>query len=101
MNLTTPDLIAYGLMAGVVLTGVLLLGWLLGMNDRDQKDACEMSQLRTRLAQTEWLLAKSRANSKVLADDLHIANERIRHLQESNQSLVLRAVLPPEVRRGG
>lgn len=102
MNVLSPDFFAWAVFALVMGCGLVLLGWMLGLNDRDQRTACEMSHLRTKLATTEELLRRSRQHCKEQHDDLHVANLRIRHLQESNQHLALKAVLStaPEVRRG-
>ncbi|MFZ3193731.1 MAG: hypothetical protein WA154_11080 [Moraxellaceae bacterium] len=101
MNMLSPDFIAWTAFALVMGVGLVVLGWALGLHDRDQRVGCQLSHTPTQLAQAEWLLSRSRANCKTLVADLQEANERIRRLQESNQALVIRAVLPPEVRRGG
>lgn len=101
MTHLTPDAIAWTAFALAMGCGLVVLGWALGLNDRDQRNACELSKAKTQLAQTDYLLSQSRQSCKALVADLKEANERIRRLQESNQALVMRAVLPPEVRRGG
>lgn len=93
MTHLTPDAIAWTAFALAMGCGLVVLGWALGLHDRDQRAACDLSHAQTRLAQTEWLLSKSRASCKTLTADLHEANERIRHLQECNRRLMLRAVL--------
>lgn len=65
--ITTQDLIAAGLLLLVFGIGVLLIGWLLGMNDRDQRTACETSDLKTRLAIAEFRLEAARQANRKLA----------------------------------
>lgn len=101
MNIPSPDFFAWGVFCLAMGGGVLLLGWMLGLRDRDQRLSCEISRERTRAAIAEEMRRRAERHCLQLRDELHVANLRIRHLQESNQQMVLRAVLPPEVRRGG
>lgn len=81
--ITTQDLIAAGLLLLVFGIGVLLIGWLLGMNDRDQRSACETSDLKTKLA---------------------IAEFRLEAVRQANRKLAMRKAIstsPLEVSRGG
>lgn len=66
-QIPTPDLIAWVLLAGTVLCGTLVIGWLLGMNDRDQRSACEISDLKTRLAIAEMQVQAARIANRKLA----------------------------------
>lgn len=89
----------------LITAGALLvaLGWMFGRHDRQQRRVCDASHARTMgviRAEHQRLVAHNAA----LTDELHTAQARIRHLQDCNQKLVLRAVLgtsPLEARDGG
>lgn len=77
--ITTQDLIAAGLLLLVFGIGVLLIGWLLGMNDGDQRTACETSDLKTRLAIAEFRLQAARQANRKLAMKAAISTSGVRH----------------------
>jgi hypothetical protein len=81
--IATPDLIAYIVLACVFLAGTLVIGWFLGLNDRDQQNACDKSELKTRLA---------------------IAEMKVQTTRNANRKLAMKAAIassPLGVRRGG
>lgn len=60
MTHLTTDAIAWTAFALAMGCGLVVLGWALGLNDRDQRNACELSKAKTQLAQTDYLLSQSR-----------------------------------------
>lgn len=79
--------------------GIFICGYALGINDRKKERDNEMSSLRTNLAISEEKLRRSRQHISEWTEQLSIAQSRIRLLQESNQRLVLHAVMPPEIHK--
>lgn len=93
MTHLTPDLMAWAAGGLVICALLVTLGWLLGMNDRDQEAGRAMSDLRQQLAVSQELLRRSRQHCAERTEELHVADARIRHLQECNRQLMLRAAL--------
>lgn len=82
----SPDFLAWGALALILGTGLVVLGWLLGMHEIDQRKNCEISGLRTDLAITRNLLARQR---RLTAPE----EERYQALLEKNKKLALRVAV--------
>lgn len=92
MNHLTPDFIAWAAFALAMGVGLMVMGWVLGLSSRDQEHACNLSHVRTQLAIAQEMLRRSRQHCAERTEELHVADARIRHLQECNRQLAAMAV---------
>lgn len=68
MTAITPDLIGWAAFLLSMGCGLVVLGWYLGLHDRDHRATCELSQARTELAVANFNLLTARLSLKAARD---------------------------------